>query len=375
MGTRIAIQGRNFEGATAVRFNGVDASFSRYGNDEIEATVPTGATSGPITVVTPAGTAQSAASFTVTLAAQPVVTGFTPAAGRPGRVITVNGSNLTGATLVGFGGVSATFTVTSDAALVASVPMGARTGQITVSGPGGTGRSQGIFTVAPVIESFNPNDAAVGSIVSLRGFNFTGTTARIFHLGYLMLLDEMDRLLPDGRTVASRVLEKARAQGLVTTVDIVSTENPNFRAIAEAALPFTDYLLINEIEAGKVVGSDLRDVPAMSEAARALLTKGVARQVVIHFEKGAVVADVSGEVVVQGSLKLPPDFIVGATGAGDAFAAGYLFGIHEEMPTQERLRLAMCTAAACLTHPTPSMGLRSVAECLRYADEFGFRDI
>ena len=212
------------------------------------------------------------------------------------------------------------------------------------------------------------------SLLGESEFNFAGTTARIFHLGYLMLLDEMDRLLPDGRTVASRVLEKARAQGLVTTVDIVSTENPNFRAIAEAALPFTDYLLINEIEAGKIVGSDLRDVPAMSGAALALLKKGVARQVVIHFEKGAVVADVSGEVVVLGSLMLPPDFIVGATGAGDAFAAGYLFGIHEQMPTQERLRLAMCTAAACLTHPTPSMGLRPVAECLRYADEFGFRE-
>jgi len=204
-------------------------------------------------------------------------------------------------------------------------------------------------------------------------FDFTGTTARIFHLGYLMLLDEMDRLLPDGRTVASLVLEKARLAGLVTTVDVVSTENPNFRAIAEAALPFTDYLLINEIEAGKIVGAELRDAAAMGDAARSLLKKGVARQVVIHFEKGAVVADQSGEVVVQGSLKLQPNFIVGATGAGDAFAAGYLFGIHEEMPTPERLRLAMCTAAACLTHPTPSMGLRPVAECLRFADEFGFR--
>lgn len=163
-------------------------------------------------------------------------------------------------------------------------------------------------------------------------------------------------------------------RGLVTTVDIVSTENPNFRAFAEAALPFTDYLFINEIEAGKLVGSDLRDVPARSEAARALLKKGVARQIVIHFEKDAVVADVSGEVVMQGSLKLPPDFIVGATGARDPFAAGYLFGIHEAMPTQERLRLAMCAAAACLTHPTPSMGLRPMADCLRYADEFGFRE-
>ncbi len=206
-------------------------------------------------------------------------------------------------------------------------------------------------------------------------FDFSTTTARIFHLGYLMLLDEMDRLLPDGRTVASRVLEKARTAGLVTTVDIVSTENPRFREIAEAALPFTDFLLINEIEAGKIVGAELRDLASMKTAACALLARGVARQVVIHFENGAVVADHSGEVVVQGSLTLPFDFIVGATGAGDAFAAGYLFGIHEEMPTVQRLRLAMCSAAACLTHPTPSMGLRPVAECLRYADEFAFREL
>lgn len=211
-------------------------------------------------------------------------------------------------------------------------------------------------------------------------FDFTGTKARIFHLGYLMLLDEMDRLLPDGGTVAARVLAKAREAGLVTTVDIVSTENPHFRAIAEAALPFTDYLLINEIEAGKVAGADLRDgsqvrIEAAKDAARALLAKGVAQQVVIHFESGAVVADRSGEVVTEGSLRLPGNFIVGATGAGDAFAAGYLHGIHEAMPTRERLRLAMCTAAACLTHPTPSLGLRPVAECQRYAGEFGFRDV
>lgn len=209
-------------------------------------------------------------------------------------------------------------------------------------------------------------------------FDFSHTRARLFHLGYLMLLDEMDRLLPDGRTVASRVLEKAKQSGLVITVDIVSTESPGFRAVAEAALPFTDYLLINEIEAGKVAGMDLRDgagvrVEATVDAAKALLSKGVGQQVVIHFESGAVVADRSGEVVVQGSLQLPPNFIVGATGAGDAFAAGYLFGIHEQMPTPERLRLAMCTAAACLTHPTPSLGLRPVAECLKFADQLGFR--
>lgn len=209
-------------------------------------------------------------------------------------------------------------------------------------------------------------------------FDFSLTTARIFHLGYLMLLDEMDRLLPGGRTIASRVLERAGQAGLVTAVDIVSTENPQFRAIAEAALPSVDYLLINEIEAGKVAGLTLRTADGINldrtaEAAMQLLSKGVRRQVVIHFETGAVVADRDGTVTRKGSLRLPPNFVAGATGAGDAFAAGYLFGIHENWSTGKSLELAMCAAAACLADPTPSRGLRPVTECMKLADEFGFR--
>lgn len=208
-------------------------------------------------------------------------------------------------------------------------------------------------------------------------FDFTRTRARLFHLGYLMLLDEMDRLLPDGSTPAARVLAAAREAGLLTSVDIVSTENPDFRAIAEAALPHTDYLIINEVEAGKVAGVNLKTVPvnvgAVCDVARALLERGVKRQVVIHFEAGAVVADRSGEVSLQASLDLPPGFIIGATGAGDAFAAGYLHGIHEGMSTADSLTLAVCSAAACLTQPSPSGGLRPVAECLRLAEEHGFR--
>jgi sugar/nucleoside kinase (ribokinase family) len=210
-------------------------------------------------------------------------------------------------------------------------------------------------------------------------FDFSGTQARLFHLGYLMLLDEMDRLLPDGSTPASRVLAAARRAGLITSVDIVSTENPAFRAIADAALPHTDHLVINEVEAGKVAGIHLKTVPvdveAVKAAALALLERGVGRRVVIHFEAGAVAADRGGAITVQPSLKLPPGFITGATGAGDAFAAGYLHGVHEGFDTADCLRLAVCTAAACLTDPTPSGGLRTVADCLLLAEDHGFRDL
>ncbi|MDZ4406245.1 carbohydrate kinase family protein [Prosthecobacter sp.] len=208
-------------------------------------------------------------------------------------------------------------------------------------------------------------------------FDFTRTQAKIFHLGYLMLLSEMDQLLDDGRTIASRVLEAAQTAGLLTSVDLVSADNPQFSQITAAALPFTDFLILNEIEAGKAAGLDIKSTPVdlakIKTAAQKLLSQGVRREVIIHFEAGAIVAEKNGAVHHQSSLKLPAGFIAGATGAGDAFAAGYLHGTHENGSIPDRLKLAVCTAAMCLTHPTPSLGLKPVAECLELATELGFR--
>jgi len=210
-------------------------------------------------------------------------------------------------------------------------------------------------------------------------FDFSRTQAKIFHLGYLLLLTEMDRLLDNGRTVASEVLEAAQAAGLITSVDLVSTDDPNFRRITAAAMPFTDILILNEIEAGNATGIALKNKPidldAAFRAARQLLALGVKREVVIHFEEGAIVAMHDGQCHHQPSLRLPEGFIAGATGAGDAFAAGYLHGTHESWPLAERLKLAVCAAAMSLTDPTPSRGLKPVPECLRLADTLGFRCI
>lgn len=211
--------------------------------------------------------------------------------------------------------------------------------------------------------------------------DFSKTNAKLLHLGYLMLLDAMDSFVTDGsRTRASLALENALGAGLVTCVDMVSTEHERFREIAASALAYTDYLVVNEIEAGKVAGRELKtpqgtNVAECGAAAQALLAHGVRRQVVIHFTEGAVAADRDGTVTVQGSLRLPAGFIVGATGAGDAFAAGYLHGVHEGWDTRRCLELGVCAAAACLTHPTPSGGLRSVADCLALGEEFGFQKI
>lgn len=221
------------------------------------------------------------------------------------------------------------------------------------------------------------HQAGANTLLDGDHFDFTKTKARLFPLGYLMLLERLDQIDENGRTRASHVLERAKAAGLETSVDIVSTENPQFSQIARSALPYTDHLIINEVEAGKIVGCalDTDDLAGISEAAEEILALGVGRSVVIHFEEGAVAAEKNAAVIVRGSLELPDGYSKGATGAGDAFAAGYLYGVHECWSLEKRIDLAICTAAACLTHPTPSAGLSPMADCLAIAHSYPHRSL
>ena len=67
VGTRVILAGAHLFEASAVRFNSVDASrFEVHSGTSIEAVVPPGASSGPISVATPGGTAVSDNPFTVT---------------------------------------------------------------------------------------------------------------------------------------------------------------------------------------------------------------------------------------------------------------------------------------------------------------------
>ena len=64
-GTIVTIRGTGFVSVSSVRFNGKPARFLRDSPTQIRAQVPLGATTGPISVTTPAGTAASASSFVV----------------------------------------------------------------------------------------------------------------------------------------------------------------------------------------------------------------------------------------------------------------------------------------------------------------------
>lgn len=75
---------------------------------------------------------------------------FSPSNGAIGSSVTISGVNFTNATAVKFNGATASFSVTNDTTISATVPTGATTGTISVSNPSGTGTSAGTFTVSSV---------------------------------------------------------------------------------------------------------------------------------------------------------------------------------------------------------------------------------
>lgn len=148
--TRVTIRGTGFTGATAVNFNNVAATFTVASATEIWATVPGSATTGLLTVTVPTGLIQSATSFMVQVPGAPAISSFSPTAGIETSVVTIQGTNFSGATSVKFNGTAApAFTVASSTCLVVTVPAGATTGAITITTSLGTGQSAGSYTVYP----------------------------------------------------------------------------------------------------------------------------------------------------------------------------------------------------------------------------------
>lgn len=208
---------------------------------------------------------------------------------------------------------------------------------------------------------------------------FSKTKARIFHLGYLLLLDGLDSSDSRFGTKAARLLSAAQAAGLKTSVDVVSEDSDRFQKVVSPALKFVDYCILNEIEAGKTTGFKIRqpdgklDTVALRHAAGSLLQNGVREVVVVHFPEGGFARTRKGDDVWQPSLKLSQKFIAGTAGAGDAFCAGVLLGLHEGWELDRCLLTGVCVAAASLSEPTCTGGVKPLSACLALAKKFGHR--
>jgi len=208
--------------------------------------------------------------------------------------------------------------------------------------------------------------------------DFKKLKVRWFHLGYLGLLDALaaeDRQY-DNR--AARLLAAAQEAGVKTSVDVASVPAARLAQVVPPALKFTNHLILSETEAALITGFKLREpdgrleTVALRHAAGALLQHGVHDMVIVHFPEGAFARTRRGEDVWQSAVKLPPKLIAGTAGAGDAFCAGCLWGLHEGWETGKFLEAAVCLAAACLTHPTCTGGIPALAAALALGKKHRF---
>ncbi len=196
--------------------------------------------------------------------------------------------------------------------------------------------------------------------------------AKIFHLGYLLLLPELDKPDPEYGTVAARTLKHLKDKGYITSVDLVSEEGERFRKIVLPSLRFVDYLIINEVEAGACLGYDLRNedgtinIEKVRAAAQELTVDNDIKVCAIHYPEGAYAVSCSGENAETLSEMISPDRIVSAVGAGDAFCAGSLFALHEGWNLSRMLEFASACARFNLSSPTATGGAPSLEQISRY---------
>ena len=201
--------------------------------------------------------------------------------------------------------------------------------------------------------------------------------SRILHAGYILLLDALDGEDREYGTRMARLLHNAQQLGIKTSVDVVTETGDRFRRLVPPALKYTDYCVINELEAQQVTGVSLRSDSGtlltvnMREALFSLRRFGVSTWAAIHCPEGAYGLDGQGTFVSLPSLKLPSGFIKGTTGAGDAFCAGTLYGAHEGWTLKDALRMGTAAAACSLNSKDSYSAIKSAPEAMAFYLEMG----
>ena len=193
----------------------------------------------------------------------------------------------------------------------------------------------------------------------------------MLHIGYILLLDALDA--PDGEygTKMARLLHTARQRGIKTSIDVVTEASERFGRIVTPALRYTDYCVINEVEAQATTGvrltreDGLLRREALPEALGRLKELGVSTWAVIHSPEGGFGLDENNAYVEVPSLKLPQGYIKGSVGAGDAFCSGVLYAAWKGLPLAQAIELGTACAACSLSQPGATEGMRSCAEALR----------
>jgi sugar/nucleoside kinase (ribokinase family) len=246
--------------------------------------------------------------------------------------------------------------------------------------PGGATMSVDAFNVLEDGRRTHFFDPGVAAEMTPDAFDFSASQALIVHLGLPGAHRAMDQPWRGEANGWAATLKKARSAGLMTSLELMTM--PSAARLAELGRPclaHLDFLIVNDYEIGALAARQTRradgatDVAEVERALEMLLKEGAMRWVVAHFPEGAVARGRDGAARRLGSVAIPAEAVKGANGAGDAFAAGMLYALHEDWPIESAVRLGHAAAAASMRAVSTTAGVAPVADCLALADRWGLR--
>lgn len=176
--------------------------------------------------------------------------------------------------------------------------------------------------------------------------------AAILHVGGSLVMPGIDGE-PTGE-----LLRRAREGGTITFLDTVWDDTGRWMKLLSPVLPYVDYFIPSLSEAQALTGLQDPD-----DVARSLLECGPRTVALKMGDQGCLIRTASGD-----RLRLPAYQVeaVDATGAGDAFAAGFIAGVYLGWSLEETSRLANAVGALCVTGVGASGGVRSLEETLHF---------
>lgn len=219
----------------------------------------------------------------------------------------------------------------------------------------------------------------VAALLNPDHFDFSGIAARLLHLGLPGAHRTMDAPWRGEANGWVATLKAARDAGLETNLELMTIERGRLAAMTAPCLPHLDYLIVNDFEIGAVADEATRtdgaaDAAAIGRAIDAIFERGALKLIAVHFPEGALVGARDGRRLATGSVAIPADQIVSVNGAGDGFAAGFLYGLHQGWSIDRCAALAHASAAASMRAMSTTTGVAPWADCLAMAGRWGYRD-
>ena len=180
-------------------------------------------------------------------------------------------------------------------------------------------------------------------------------TVKILHIAGALVMPSFD-----GAPMAN-VLRKAKTLGITTSLDTAYDATGKWMETLEPCLPYIDIFMPSIVEAQYLTGlSEYREITQFLRNNYNIYTIAIKMG-----ENGSYVSTPEAEHFAPAY----PVNVVDATGAGDAYAAGFLAGTLMDWDLKATAELASATGAACVTAIGATAGIQNLEETLKISHQ------